>query len=281
MTSATTAIPVRSDVHFDFARTTSRHFAENPMTSNLWNAISILTPHTEAFLIRAMKRVRKEVTDTALREQVDAFLRQEALHTRQHQALNSRLGELGYDVEAASAIAESAIDALDDGDRRSALELVIAGEYAIYALARVGLSEPDVFEPMLPEVRRLFVWHALEEMEHQSVAQEVYEHLYGCSQLDRLRHIRALVRVCHVLVLATLRGCDVLMRSEPAVERSHHRRHTLYLFLAPALVPRVFARLVRFALPGFQHWASPRDRELIRGGLEVVYAEGAQEPVGP
>lgn len=49
-------IPVRRDVAFDFATTPAHHFAGNPHTSHFWNAISIVTPQTEAFLIRAMKR---------------------------------------------------------------------------------------------------------------------------------------------------------------------------------------------------------------------------------
>jgi predicted metal-dependent hydrolase len=74
---------------------------------------------------------------------------------------------------------------------RSALALVIAGEYAIYVLARTVLEDPAVLAPTTPEVRRLFEWHALEEMEHQSVACDVYHHLYGEGARHRFIHMRA------------------------------------------------------------------------------------------
>jgi predicted metal-dependent hydrolase len=160
-------IPVRHDVTFDFGATPAHHFAGSPRTSHLWNAVSILAPQTEAFLIRAIKRARDEVQDDVLRQQVDALLTQEALHTRHPKALNTRLAELGYALQRASHAAERSLRRLTDRDDvRSALALVIGGEYAIYMLARAVLEDPALLAPTTPEVRRLLVWHALEKMEH-------------------------------------------------------------------------------------------------------------------
>jgi predicted metal-dependent hydrolase len=154
-------IPVRHDVTFDFGATPAHHFAGSPRTSHLWNAVSILAPQTEAFLIRAIKRARDEVQDDVLRQQVDALLTQEALHTRHHKALNTRLAELGYALQRASHAAERSLRRLTDRDDvRSALALVIGGEYAIYMLARAVLEDPALLAPTTPEVRRLLVWHA-------------------------------------------------------------------------------------------------------------------------
>jgi predicted metal-dependent hydrolase len=268
-------IPVRHDVTFDFGATTAHHCAGNPVTSHLWNALSLLAPHTEAFLIRAMKQARESVSDPELRAQVDAFLAQEALHTRHHNRLNIRLGELGYDVDSAgTAIASGLRELTDKSSPRSALALVIAGEYVIYAISRAVLEEPALLEGAAPEVRRLLEWHALEEMEHQSVACDVYRHLYGEGSSHRLLHVRALVKACRVLALALRRAQAQLLRSESQIDPRDRRAHSLYMLWSPGLVWNVLGKLPRFLAPRFQHWQDPLDRALIAGAEARVYERG-------
>ena len=266
-------IPIRRDIEFDFSATPAHHFAGDPLVSHFWNALSLMAPHTEAFLIRAMKRANEHVTDAVLREQVAAFLAQEALHTRHHQKLNARLGELGYDVEGAGKVAEGVLRELSDrGSLRGALALVIAGEYVIYALSRSGLESADVLRRTTPEVRRLFEWHALEEMEHQSVACDVYRHLYGGGPRQRLAHMAALIKACRVLARAIRRIERALLKAEPAPTQEMQRARTRYMLASPGLAWRVLGKLPRFFAPGFRHWADRRDQQLIAHGVERVYA---------
>jgi predicted metal-dependent hydrolase len=267
------AIPVRRDLSFEFVATPAIHSAGNPVTSHFWNALSLLAPYTEAFLIRAMKRSREEVSDPELLEQVDSFLAQEALHTRQHNLLNARLGELGYDIKAVGdAIAVELRKLTDKNDARSALALVIAGEYVIYAISRAVLEEPALLADTAPEVRRLMEWHALEEMEHQSVACDVYRHLYGEGLQHRLLHFGALVKACRVLAVALRRAESILMRGEPRPSSDERRAHARYMLRTPGLLWKVVARLPGFFAPGFKHWADPHDRTLIERAEERVYA---------
>jgi predicted metal-dependent hydrolase len=273
--ASTTPFPirVRRDIAFDFRATPAHHFPGDPMTSHLWNALSILTPYTEAFLIRAMKRARPELTDPILIEQVNAFLAQEGLHTRQHNLLNSRLAELGYDVEHAERAAEDTLRELTDRQSlEGALALVIAGEYLIYALARTVLEEPRVLASTAPEIRRLMQWHAVEEIEHQSVACDVYRHLYGASVRHRTRHMLALFKACHILLAAVRRIETILLQGEPEPTPAQRRAHRSYLFGRSGLAWRVTLKLPRFFAPGFRHWSSPRDRTLITHGLDRVYS---------
>lgn len=274
--ASTTPFPirVRREVAFDFGETPAHPFAGNPLTSHLWNALSIVTPHTEGFLIRAMKRARDQVRDATLREQVDAFLAQEGLHTRQHKLLNARIAELGYDVERASATAERVLRELTDRSGvDAALSLVIAGEYLIYVLSRAVLDDPRLLAPTSPAVRRLMQWHAVEEMEHQSVAADVYRHLYGAGFRHRLRHMRALVKASRVLLTAVHRIEEILLEGDAVPTSSAQRRaYRRYLFRTPGLVWRVLAKVPRFFAPGFRHWSDARDRELIAHGLDGVHA---------
>lgn len=266
-------IPVRRDLAFHFDDTVARHFAGNPYTSHFWNAVSILAPRTEGFLIRAMKQARNDVTDPKLREQADAFLQQEGLHSHHHNVLNARLASLGYDVERASAVARRELQALTDGnDTRGALAFVIAGEYAIYVLARAVLDDPAILAATDSEVRRLIEWHAVEEMEHQSVAYEIYAHLYGINAGDRFRFAGALTKACRVLVRSIGKIEAVLLENEQDVSGAARFEHLKYLFGTPGLAWQVAVRLPRFFAPGFRHWSDRADLGLIETGLERVYA---------
>lgn len=257
-------IPVRHDLRFDFTATPAHHFVGNRLTSHFWNAISIVAPATETFLVRTMKRARETVTDAELRLQIDAFLVQEGLHTRHHRALNARLAELGYDVERASAIAERTIRELaDESSVRLALALVIAGEFAIYAIAKTVLETPAALAGTSNEVRRLLQWHALEEMEHQSVACDVYRALYGHGTGHRFLHMRALLKACRVLVTAIRRIDSVLNEADGSVSWAEHVTHMRYLLLSPGVVRGVLGKLPHFFSPGFRPWADPRDLDLL------------------
>lgn len=265
------AIPVRHELDFRFDDTPALHFAGNPYTSHLWNALSILAPRTEGFLIRAMKKARADISDQHLRSQVDAFLVQEALHSRHHGTLNARLASLGYDVDRASQIAERELRALADASSvRGALTFVIVGEYAIYAVAKAVLEDPAVLARTTPEVRRLMEWHCVEEMEHQSVACEVYDHLFGLGTADRFTHARALVKACRVLARILSRMQRVLLENEGPIPLAARLDHLQYMYASPGLLRRIVARLPRFFTPGFRHWSDAADLLLIERGLSRI-----------
>jgi predicted metal-dependent hydrolase len=122
------------------------------------------------------------------------------------------------------------------------------------------------------EVRRLMEWHAVEEMEHQSVASDLYRHLYGASPRHRIRHALALVKACHVLVTAISRVETIMLQSDPALTAAQRQAHRRYLFGRPGLAWRVALKLPRFFAPGFRHWSNAHDHALIKHGLERVYS---------
>lgn len=264
-------IPVRRDIAFNFGADVTPSPAANPGVRHLWYALSVLGPGAETFFVRVMKRARGGVRDAVFRAQVDAFLLQEGLHTRHHRALNSRLAELGYDIDRASAVAERTLRDLDGASLRDLVAILIAGEYAIYTLARIILEDPALLAQLSPEVRRLLEWHALEEMEHQSVACDVYRHLFGEGVRHRLVHIRALIKACRILITAVGQIRVVLMEAEPPPSRAQRLAHFRYLFGTPGVLRRVAVRLPRFLAPRFRHWADARDIELIARAADRVY----------
>ena len=253
---------------FDFSDVPALHHRDNAYLSHFWNALSIMAPTTERLAIRVLRNARKKVSDPQLVDDIDAFLAQEGLHTREHRRFNRRLAELGYDPSEAVAAADRTADAyLDQADEPSAIALVIAGEHIIYALCRVLLTE-DALEGMHPEVRRLFEWHALEEMEHQSVAHDVYVHLYGDGPVHRLRRARALRDGFRILSGMSRDISKALLGGQPRPSRAELRDFLRFMTLSPGYGLRVLALSFKFLLPSYAPWRNPHDIPMIHATLD-------------
>ena len=153
-------IPVRRHVEFDFSDVPVVHTAGNPYISHMWNALSMLAPNFEKAAIMVLRQALTEVTEPSLHEDVDAFIRQEALHSRHHAALNSHLGRLGADVAAFNLLGQTAwTETMNGLSPRRQLAVIVAAEHLIHDLAVVCLSTPAALASMHPEVRRLIEWH--------------------------------------------------------------------------------------------------------------------------
>ncbi len=70
-----------------------RHFAADGdlILSHLAAALSSVFPDGEDFFVRSVRHYRDQITDPDLKRQVAGFIGQEAMHGREHRALNDRL----------------------------------------------------------------------------------------------------------------------------------------------------------------------------------------------
>lgn len=264
-------IPVRMGIEFDVHDIPAVHTAANPCISHLWNALSMVAPTFEASAIKVLRRALKELDDPALRADVDAFIKQEALHSRHHAAFNERLGALGADVAACTALSQQAWREVMDGrDARQQLAVIVAGEQLIHDLSVVGLSTRAVFERSHPEVRRLFTWHMVEEVEHQSVARDVYRRIHGYGVRDWATHAAALWSAGRVLLRYSSEIQKALVATGEQPTPRHRAEYRAYLWSKPGVLRKVLLRAIRHALPWSRAWSDPRELDLIATALDQV-----------
>ena len=143
-------------------------------------AISLLLPYLEPYLIRTMKAAREQIADAALEVALRQFAAQEGQHHRQHRRFNEVIRRGGF---PGLAIFEEELEAdyRRFTERRSLrFNLAYAEGFEAFttALARYSF-ELRLFDRMHGEARDLFLWHLVEELEHRTVAYDVYEHLFG------------------------------------------------------------------------------------------------------
>jgi predicted metal-dependent hydrolase len=183
--------------------------------------LSAVFPDGEDFFVRSVRHFRDQITDPDLKRQVSGFIGQEALHGREHRAFNDRLDELGYPTKRFERLTKFGLKMRERVlPAKSNLAATAALEHFTATLAELVLSSQetrDLFGD--PEVRNLFLWHALEESEHKAVAFDVYKAVGGS---ERMR-----VMTMNLLRFGFVIGMTVQVIVSLLGDRSTYRAGTL------------------------------------------------------
>jgi predicted metal-dependent hydrolase len=159
-----------------------RHYVSgDPAMSHVVAVLSAVFPEGEDFFVRSVRAHRDRIDDPELRRQVAAFIGQESVHGREHRSFNRRLQAMGYPTwlidrctKYGLAIGTSLLP------RSHQLAMTAALEHYTATLAETLLRDGAARDLLdVDEVRSLFLWHALEEAEHKSVAFDVFEAVHG------------------------------------------------------------------------------------------------------
>lgn len=159
-----------------------RHYVGGDLVmSHVVTNLSAMFPEGEDFFVRSVRNYRDRIDDPQLKKQVAGFIGQEAMHGREHRIFNERLAELGYPTWELDRVVKWSFKLGEKIlSKKVQLAITAALEHYTATLAEVLLTDEDaraMFD--VDEVRSLFLWHALEESEHKSVAFDVYQEVSG------------------------------------------------------------------------------------------------------
>jgi uncharacterized protein len=170
-------------MRFEFPDDLDTVFIEGEPEGSYMNiGVSLLLPYLEPYLIRTMRSARSHVTEQALVADLDRFVEQEGQHYRQHARFNAVFRDRGF---TGLAPLERELDA--DYRRFSETKslrfnLAYAEGFeaftAAMACSACSLAERDRAK-WNPVALDLFLWHLVEEIEHRTVAFDVYQHVFG------------------------------------------------------------------------------------------------------
>jgi predicted metal-dependent hydrolase len=147
---------------------------DDAFQTSLLNALSLLFPEGERFFVDSVKHYRERVF--GMEQDITGFIGQEAMHGKEHRALNELLVEHGY---ASAPKIDAALrrflglvrEALPP---KSQLAVTCGLEHFTAMLAEQLLTDDEMRGDIHASVRGLWTWHALEEAEHKAVAFDVY-----------------------------------------------------------------------------------------------------------
>ena len=251
------------DERFNRTATPRRWWAGDPFGTAWHNALSATFPRGEAFFIEAVK-AHREGTDPRLEAEIRAFVRQEINHTREHIAFNRLAADHGYDIKAIDKRVEELLAMTKDRPVIFNLATTMALEHYTAMMAAEFLANPAHFASADPEVRAMWEWHAIEEIEHKGVAYDTWNHAtkdWSKAKRYKLRTIMMLLVTYHFFRNRWTDSLELL--AQDGITGWKAKWGMLkYLVISPGVVRRIFPAWLAYFKPGFHPWDHD-DRALI------------------
>ena len=227
------------------------------------NALSATFPRGEAFFIEAVKAHRAGA-DPKLEAEIRAFVRQEINHTREHVAFNRLAEDAGYDIAKIDKRVEQLLALTKGRPPIANLLVTMALEHYTAMMAHEFLANPSHFEDSDPEVRAMWRWHAVEEIEHKGVAYDTFEHATRDWTPFRRwlrRSVVMLIITRRFLVNRWIDAMDLLAQDGITGWKARWGLFK-YLTVTPGVLRRIFPAWLSYFRPGFHPWDHD-DRALI------------------
>jgi uncharacterized protein len=176
-----------------------------PELSAAANGVSLLMPHVEPYVVRSV-RAQLDGLAPQPRAEAEAFIGQELRHHAQHRRFNDLLIAQVPGLARLDGWMRRTYRWLSRRSPRFGLAFAAGSETVAFAIARWTESHVRrLFDGADAQVTTLFLWHLAEEVEHKSVAFDVYEASGG----GRLRYLFA--ALCSVALLSWFTFLSVLV----------------------------------------------------------------------
>ncbi|GHC36301.1 metal-dependent hydrolase [Streptomyces cinnamoneus] len=215
-------------VSFDWRGTPMHWIPDEPTATHVINVLHLLLPAGERWFVKVFKEALPLVHDEALLKDVKGFMGQEATHSVQHAHVLDHLAGQGLDTGPYTRQVDFLFDVLL-GEKppfglpvperewlRFRLSVIAAveqftavlGDWVLHAeaLDRAG-SDPVMLD--------LLRWHGAEEVEHRSVAFDMYEHCGGEDPARYARRLLGMAITAPVLLYLWSWGSAYLLRHDP------------------------------------------------------------------
>jgi predicted metal-dependent hydrolase len=172
--------PRRVDFNFSAENVPRYYVGNDPFMTTFVTAMSSLFPEGEFFFVEAVRHYRDRITDPELKADVSGFIGQEALHSMAHKAFNDAATVQGFQVDKL----DRDVGILLRTVKRFSpplfqLAVTTCLEHYTAVFTEMLLQNDELIESFSPEIRNLYLWHSVEEIEHKNVAFDVYQTVSG------------------------------------------------------------------------------------------------------
>lgn len=240
----------------------------DPSATAFYTALSAAFPPGERFFIETLTGIAGQLP-SPLADMVRDFARQEANHARQHLLFNRLIAQTGHATAKLEAKFERDLAGARAYSPLARVAFTAALEHVTTMIAREILSNPESFAGTAPDIRRFWKWHAVEEIEHKSIAFDAYL-ILGADMTAFRRwqfRVRAFRAATRVFLSNTWNGSALLARNGHGPFRTKARL-LWFLLGKPGIYRRSFADWLAFFAPGY-HPTSIDDSRLLASAEPV------------
>lgn len=185
------------------------------------NSVSLMMPTIEPYFVRSARCVLDQIEDPALARSAADYVAQEAEHHRQHVRFNRMLTERYRGVDRLDRTIRATYRRMERSRSvRFNLAFATASETMAYSAARWAAEHrQELFDRADDVAATLFLWHLAEEVEHKSVAFDLYHHRFGHESGARRTHVVAALAAVVLVTLFVFIGTTLLLAG---ARRLHH-----------------------------------------------------------
>ena len=244
------------DIHFSMESARGHYWlGGDPVGTAVLNGLSLTFPDGEKLFMDAVRHFRGKVSGQ-LAEDVRHFLAQEAMHSREHHALNAIIDRSKYPVDEILGRIRDRIAFNRSKGPYAMLLSTIALEHFTAMMADMHMKNRGLFAKADPEIARLWRWHALEETEHKAVAFDVF--------LEVTKHWSPLKRYllrCWSMIYITFNftrniasHATCLLQADGYSEAEARKAVSRFLWRDPGIFRQGWRSYFAWYRPGFHPW---------------------------
>jgi predicted metal-dependent hydrolase len=236
-------------------------------------ALSATFPEGEKQFIQSVRNFQDQITDPQLRQQIRAFIGQEAHHSKEHDALNDLMKRKGYSVlRIEKRMTKMAQWMRDNWSKERQLANTVCAEHITAILADYFMTKsPEELQKLDKNVQKIWAWHVIEETEHKAVAFDVYRKTVNDEWLRRSQ----MVLLTTLFMLETASSTVQLLQESGQMKNwKMWFKGTNYFLGRYGMIWKVFPEYIDFFKRGFHPWQ--HDRRAHLQAMKSRYLEAGE-----
>lgn len=241
------------NIEFNLERQLSENWLDgDAFKTAFFNALSMSFPAGERFFIDSVRAFKDDISDAKLKKEMSGFFGQEGMHSREHRRYNEKLCKLrGYNQEHMEG---RTVKLIEQSKKRLSRKYQLASTCGVEHLTAVladKLLNGWMLEDVAPEMRSLWLWHSAEELEHKSVAFDVYTEVSGNYKARKITLRLFTINFLRDLLLNTV---YMLRKDKVLWKWSTLRSGFRFMFGKGGLIREMRADYLKYYDPSFHPW---------------------------
>lgn len=237
--------------------TVKRHwFAGDPWKTHAINALFMIIPEGERWVMNATRDLQSRIKNPELIAAAREFIRQEALHTREHDKMNRVMPEHGLPSKEIE-VAFSRLHQLFKTHASLELNASMASafEHLTAVFTDALMDAPELIEPLDAEVRALLCWHVVEETEHKAVMFDILEEHLGTGSRAYAMRVAGLLATVAVLVPNYFLTMARLLQHDGELTNVRSMARCIRdFYVNPGVIRKALLSTIGYLSPSFHPW---------------------------